>query len=370
MPATSRKPVLSARIVQPAQAPLGKEQKAFNNLIRKIEAQRARLAGWDTAIPRFKQKYVSDLLPLQEKEADLQFRLAQALDLAHGQQGLAKGDKRKLGAMIVDLAETVLERNEHDELKALYNKHSQSDFDAEEAARREGMKSMLEEILGIDLGDDVDMSSADDLAQRVEAQHRARHEAWQAEQGQRQKSARERARDARQQAEEKQLSLSIREVYRKLASALHPDREPDPAEKRRKTELMQRANEAYEKGNLLQLLELQLQLEHIDQAHLAAIGPERLKHYVKILKGQLNELEIETRRVEDQFAAEFGLPPFRSHDPDGLQPLLQEDIAGCAAAIRQLQEHLETAGDLKRLKAWLKTIDLRRQASPDFDLPF
>lgn len=370
MPLFSQKHPPSASIVPTSQAPLSKDQKSFNTLIKKIEAKRARLANWDAAVPLFKQKYVSDLLPLQETEMDLQFRLAQALDLSHGQKGLTKGEKRKLSVMIVDLAGVVLERKEHGGLKALYNKHSQSDFDAEEAARLDGMKSMLEEILGMDLGDDVDMCSAEDVLKQVENQYRAQHEEWQAKETKRKKSPREQAREARLGAEEKQLSQSIREVYRKLASALHPDREPDPAEKQRKTALMQRANEASEKGNLLQLLELQLELEHIDQAHLATIGPERLKRYIKILKGQLSELDMEIQRVEDEFAAQFGLPPFAKHDPKDLIPMLHANVATCELGVRQLQEHLQIAGDLKLLKAWLKTITLRRQTAPHFDLPF
>ena len=370
MPLFSQTSSPSPSIVIKTQAPLSKDQKAFNNLIKKIEAKRAKLADWDTAIPLFRQKYVSDLLPLEEQEMDLQIRLAQALDWAHQQKGLTKGERRKLAVMIVDLAEQVLEHRDHGELKALYNKHAQSDFDAEDAARLDGMKSMLEDILGVDLGEDADMRSAEDVLKRVESQYSAQQEEWEAKQGRRKKSAREEAQEARLEAEEKQLSQSIREVYRKLASSLHPDREPDPAEKQRKTELMQHANEAYEKGNLLQLLELQLQLEHIDQAHLAAIGPERLKHYLKILRDQLSELDMEIQHVEAEFAAEFGLAPFAKHDPKGLMPMLKSNMAAFEVSLFQLRNYLEAAGDLKQLKAWLKTITLQRQVAHDFDLPF
>jgi hypothetical protein len=38
------------------------------------------------------------------------------------------------------------------------------------------------------------------------------------------------AAEAREQVEEAELSLSIREVYRNVARALHPDRETDPQE--------------------------------------------------------------------------------------------------------------------------------------------
>ncbi|WP_262471530.1 J domain-containing protein, partial [Clostridioides difficile] len=85
--------------------------------------------------------------------------------------------------------------------------------------------------------------------------------------------------EAREQEEQAQISLSIREVYRKLASALHPDRETDPQERDRKTRLMQRVNEAYDKNNLLQLLELQLELDHIDQRSINHISEARLTHY-------------------------------------------------------------------------------------------
>lgn len=371
MPLFSKKSAPSASIVQESTAaPLSKDQKLFNNLIKKIEARRARLADWETAIPLVKQKYASDLLPLQERAMDLQWQLAQALDLAHGRKGLTQGEKRKLTVLIIDLAGAVLEQKDHGEFKILYNKHSQSDFDAEEAARLDEMKSLLEGALGMDLGNDVDMRSPEDVLKRVESQFWTRNEERQEQASRRKKSPREEAQTARREAEEKRLSQSIREVFRKLASSLHPDREPDPAERQRKTALMQRANDAYEKGNLLQLLELQLELEHIDQAHLAAIGPERLKHYVKILKGQLSELDMEIQHVEDGLAAQFALPPFEQIHPKDLMPMLQEDIATCEAESLQLQRQLEIAADLKNLKAWLKTISLRRTPFPGFDMPF
>jgi hypothetical protein len=269
MPLLSRKALLSPSLVLTSAAPLNKDQKAFNTLIKKIDARRAELADWGEAIPLFKQRYVSELLPLRDRETALHIQLALSLDMAHGQKGVTKGEKRKLSTMIAELALLVLARKDDDQIKALYNTHSQSDFDVEEAARQNDMKSMLEEMLGMDLGDDIDLNSPDEVMQRLESQFRAQHEAGQGQTAPRKKTAKQLARDAQREAEEKQMSQSIREVYRKLASALHPDREPDPVERQRKTELMQRANEAYEKGNLLQLLELQLQLEHIDQAHLA-----------------------------------------------------------------------------------------------------
>ena len=78
---------------------------------------------------------------------------------------------------------------------------------------------------------------------------------------------------------------------------------------------MQRVNQAYDKNNLLQLLELQLELEHIDQSAIDNISEDRLKHYNKILKDQLAELEQEIVHVEGGFRAQFGISPFVEVSP-------------------------------------------------------
>src|SRR5260370_34474944 len=99
-----------------------------------------------------------------------------------------------------------------------------------------------------------------------QAQDALENQAREARRAKRKKTPRQLAAEAREQVEQAELSLSIREVYRKLASALHPDREPDPQERERKTPLMPRANQPDGKNSLLQLLQLQLELEYIDQS--------------------------------------------------------------------------------------------------------
>ncbi|WP_409015107.1 hypothetical protein [Caballeronia sp. LZ001] len=66
---------------------------------------------------------------------------------------------------------------------------------------------------------------------------------------------------------------------------------------------MQRANQAYGKNDLLKLLELQLELEHIDQRAINVISEDRLKHYNKILREQLGELDQEILHVEARLQA-------------------------------------------------------------------
>src|SRR5205085_9368643 len=87
----------------------------------------------------------------------------------------------------------------------------------------------------------------------------------------------------RREDEAQQATQSVREIFRKLASALHPDRETDSAQREVKTALMQQVNQAYTSNDLLALLELQLRIEQVDAAHMAQADAQRVKHYNRVL---------------------------------------------------------------------------------------
>lgn len=360
----NRSPVKAVSIAAGREQPsLSKGQKRFNTLIKQIEQKRARLAAWEAALPPYQQKYVGELLPLVDASTALQVEMVHALDRAASRKDLTKTERRTIAGLIADLARELLEENDDKDLKAIYNKHSRSDYDSEVAANMESMKFMLEDMLGVELGDDLDMSSRDDLFSRAEvhleerrAQHAADRQAREERRAKRKKSDKQLAREAQQQAEAQQISQSIREVYRKLASALHPDRESDPQERARKTALMQRVNEAYGKNNLLQLLELQLELEHIDQSAIDGLSEERLTHYNAVLKEQLAELEQEILHVEGSFRGQFGLAPFDKVSPGTILRDLDRDIAGLRRAVRDMKRDLLMFDDIKTVKLWIKEL--------------
>ncbi|MGV7245917.1 molecular chaperone DnaJ [Caballeronia sp. M23-90] len=356
---------------------LSKGQKAFNTLIKQIEKRRARLSAWEAAMPAFHRKYVSDFAPLEQTSSDLRTKLVHRLDQAYAQKGLTKSERRTIADLISDLAVELVAQSDDPELKTIYNRYSESDFDSEAAAELDDMKSVLEAMLGVELGDDVDISSPEDVLQRahaqmerMQAQDALENQAREARRAKRKKTPRQLAAEAREQVEQAELSLSIREVYRKLASALHPDRETDPQERERKTTLMQRANQAYSKNSLLQLLELQLELEHIDQSVINNIGEDRLKHYNKILKEQLGELDHEILHVENGFKHSYGIPPFIDVSPGTIMRNLAADIFSLQESLDALEHDLLVFDDIKQLKDWLKMVK-RSLATPRFDdMPF
>ena len=355
------------------QAALSKGQKAFNTLIKQIENKRTRLAAWESAMPLYHQKYLSDWVPLMESSADLRTRLVVCLDGAYDQKGFTKTERRTIAGIITDLAGELVAARQDAEMKRIYNRYSQSDYDREEAANLKGVQDMLEDALGLDLGEELDVSSPDEFFARAQekiqerqAEFDAERQAHEDRRAKRAKSAKQLAQEARQQTQQRQLSQSIREVYRKLVSALHPDRETDPTERARKTALMQRVNQAYDKNNLLQLLELQLELEHIDQFALNNISDDRLKHYNKILKDQLAELDQEILHVEDQFRAEYGLSPFVDISPSTILRDLVRDVVTMQQANRDIEHDLELFNDIKMIKLWLKAVQ-RQSRMMNFD---
>ncbi|QCX51705.1 J domain-containing protein [Ralstonia pseudosolanacearum] len=355
-------------------ASLTKGQKTFNNLIKQIEKRRHRLRAWERVMPAFQKQYVDELLPLERAWNELQATMACRLDEAWDQKGLTKTERRMISELIVDLAGALIDGNGDAQLKTIYNRHSESDYDSEAATELEEMKSALETMLGVELGDDLDMRSPDEVLQRAHArikeQQATEDQTREARRAKRKPSAKQLAAQARQEAEQTQMGLSIREVYRKLASALHPDREPDPAERARKTALMQRVNQAYGKNDLLKLLELQLELEHIDQNAIDNIGEDRLKHYNKILKEQLGELDHEVLHVETGFRHSYGIAPFADVSPDTALRDLAHEITELQHGIRDLEEDLLVFADLKTFKGWLKDLKRQRAAMRFDEMPF
>lgn len=334
----------------PVQPPLSREQKAFNALISQIETRRNRLAAWEAAISTYQQKYASRLFPLLEEAAQLRTRMVHCLDRASDQLG--KAERRTLSNEIADLAGDLLARHGDEDLRAIYHRHRPAthEFEIADGPRERGATTepALEPV--------ADPESPEAILERIEAQLEAERQTREDRRAIRKESAKKSAREAKQRAQEQQASQSVREVYRKLASALHPDRESDPAERLRKTALMQRVNQAYDRKNLLQLLELQLESEHIDQAAINRFGPERLQHYNKVLQEQLGELEQEIRQLEERFRAGFGIAPSVKLSPDTLLRQLSGDIAGLQQFIRELKRNLVAFEDLDNVRAWLREI--------------
>jgi hypothetical protein len=147
---------------------------------------------------------------------------------------------------------------------------------------------------------------------------------------------------------------AIRTIFRQLASALHPDREPHEQERLRKTALMSEVNAAYEKNDLTTLLRLQMQVSQVSPQSTARMADDKLIAMSVLLKEQVAALEEDLDQLESRLSRELCVPVRAEADEavmaQSLQRLQadQRDITDTLAAdLRRIQNEAE-------LKRWLK----------------
>ncbi|MGB5715600.1 MAG: molecular chaperone DnaJ [Gammaproteobacteria bacterium] len=338
-------------------------QKKFNTLIGRINRQRKRLAEWQEIMPIYQEEILRTFQPLRDSYAGFQAQMVELLDSHYVNNRFSRLQKEKVSHIIKDICVELINDHGRDDLKPIANCHSDIDFDDQQeqmkAMSGDVLRAMLEAEFGIDPGDiELDMDdpygTAEKLGSILEEQQRQAEE----QRPRRKKTARQLAREQREKEEESKISQSIRAVYRQLVGALHPDRETDPEEHQRKTDLMQKVTVAYKNRNLLQLLELQLTVEQIDQNAIDSINEDRLNHFNKILQRQSLELKQEIEEVELHMKAAGGLDPFESLTPKKLVSALRKDKKQLELAIFGIQRDLRLFKDIRKVKHWLKTYEL------------
>jgi hypothetical protein len=346
----------SLQISTPAvSARLTPEQERFNFLIAQIEKARAAQAQWDAAIAEFRQNQLQKLQPLRDSLGSVCRECVFALDRLIDQTGWSRVERTELRQILRGSADVLLELNGADEeIKALYDKHSEVDFDTEKQDELQRLKAEAEEFTGLDLGDDEGILSEDDLVERMYREMAAR-EAAEAErenakaQRRRESAAKRRGEDSAQLARQ-----SLREIYRRLASAVHPDREADPVRREEKNALMQRINQAYAANDLLTLFEAQMQIEQLDAGAIAKISQQRLRQYNRLLAEQLTKSKEALRALKAAFAMDHGLEQHSDVQPHKLLHVIQRQVRRLRAEIAQQQQFLRVLASKASTRRWLK----------------
>ena len=350
---------------------LSPAQKRFNTLIRQIERARTTLSAWKEHAAAYHQAHTQVLLPLQSELLAGHRQWVFALDGLLGRKTWKKTERDTLRRLVCEAAGELLDaRPEDAELKAVFDRHSEVDFDTEQREAMLAMKEMAEAMTGLDFGDDEELETEEDLLLRM--QRGMQEQAQAEEEAERERASRRRKTPARQrrEAEAQQVTQSVREIYRKLASALHPDREPEGPQRVAKTLLMQRVNQAYEAADLLALLELQLEIEQIDASHIAQASASKLKHYNKVLSEQLDELKLEIEQVELGFRMESMLEFDGPMNADMLVRLIDQRRRQWQAELKRQQRDMQMLDDVEATRRWLKQQRQRIRRDEERSTPF
>jgi hypothetical protein len=353
---------------------LSKDQKAFNTLVRQIGERRQSIQKWEALSADFHPVYAGELVPLRATFLERSHELILKLDAQFDQEKLTLSERKAISSLIFSLMRHHGDGLPDDvQLKEVYNRHSGSDFDEDRAHEAAAFKSRLEQVLGESLGDDA-VDSPEELLSRArarmaefDARENAKKEARAQRKAKRSGPEKADASASKRELAQTELKQSLRDIYRKLASALHPDREPDEQLRAHKTNMMQSLNQAYEKQDLLQLLELQIQLQQIDQHALNDLGDDRLKQYNKLLKEQLSELDQELLMTEDRFMGSYGMTSHQRPTPAGALRYLHGEIAQTQEDIARLEVELSMLTDIKLFKRWLKDVKKGQREAAAYD---
>lgn len=377
-----RQPSPELVIVAQAQAKLSSAQRTFNKLTAQLHAKRAQVASWEAYADVFNTRLQEHYHPVVRKIAAAQRDMALAVDRVlcstHRADKLGKRDREGLTDFLLDLVDNLLDVGPDPELEAVFERHSELSRAEILEEERDIANSVFEGVFGESLPDD-EAQTLEDIIEQVHKRAAARDaEAAAAEQAGREQRAQSGAKPNRADAQAarkakaaQEIKQSVQDIFRKLVRALHPDREPDPTEKLRKTDLMKRINLAYQANDVLTLLTLQMEVEQLDEADLAALPASRLKHYNQVLRDQHTALDRELSiKVSSMMQAMSMEGRFLPQKPRDVDRLLNASIADAKRSHSTMVDDCKLMADPIRRKPLIKAlvqIQRQRLRAPNFD---
>ena len=321
--------------IQP-NAALTPAQKRFNTLLARVSALTDSIATLEALSTQHRSSHLYAMRTLQSHEDDARKNLLLFLDGRLHHAELTASHRRSATQVILGLCEALAHKNDG-QVQAVFNQHhSEEDAQAlaEEArAGAEHAKAVFE----------AGLRQYREQQQRLEDKRQAKKA--------KKKPAARQLKDAKQKMD---ANTALRTVYRQLASALHPDREPDEAERLRKTALMSDVNAAYDRKNLSELLKLQLQLAQIDSTALSRMADDKLNAMCLLLKEQVQALEEDEAQAQFEIRHHLGVNDLDHISAESLARALALRLRDKAQDVDTLQRDLRRIQNEAELKRWLK----------------
>ncbi len=373
-------PLVSATSAVTLQAntsrPLSRWQREFNTLSTEVQQLREVLGDAQQLLDQYRSHVAKVYEPRWRELQTARREWAVAADAVLQRQAswpkaqrLSRKRQKHLSEFLVAFVDDLLFEDDNDaELTAIHDRYSDLSWEASQELDQELTQAFMEEIVGKEAMQGHDATDVEGILRHAREQLEAQQ---QAEAERRERRAQSKGKgpgpskaDLKREQAAKDVSQTVREVYRKLASSLHPDRESDPAEQARKTKLMQEANKAYEQGDLLQLLSMQINLIRSDQNALTLADDARLKLYCQSLREQQQILKIEIAETEDPIRHAMGLGP-RGRMPERPAVLakVDSDTNHLKRAISGVREDIQVLADPRSCARVIDQLEL-----PDDDL--
>ena len=324
------------------------QQKKLNRLIEQIEQQKIQLAAWQKAQTEIQQQAAKTLVSIYTELHEVLFQQLEQLwnGLQHYEFSKAEvvqlDDKIKNLARLLKNAQVLSERKK---LKIIQIDHFYQQHTEHKQAKKHKKKTKVEshDLMESDQQNleseqaEIDLDGYDYDTQQHELdrdQHRLN----------RQKQKREQA--------QKMAEQSLKTVYLKIASMIHPDREQDEQLKVEKTVMLQHANQAYEQQDLFYLLKLQIQVEQNRGVAQKGLSNEQVKFYKLALDAQKQQLEGQIDDIVESlnWTKKAKLKVKNSSNPIQIADMYKKLEADCAELKQQVKLEKERLKYMSKLK--------------------
>jgi len=359
-PPSATPSVYAALSVQPRpDAPLSAAQQRYNALLTRMEAlsaQMARLQAWSDL---HRHAHVQAMYPMAQQTRTLRKSLllflherlqADALTAQH--QRIARTQVRQLIGQLAPNTDPQIQA-----LADLYRLDDEQERAAELALATQRVREQIEAALGQPVHNPNRYQTPEEMMAAGMRQ-------WQRQQqaDEERKAAKRAARKAlkkpaaHQKAEDQQADArsAIRTIFRQLASALHPDREPDDKARERKTAWMSEVNAAYEKNDLSTLLRIQMQAALAGSAGASRLADDKLAAMALLLKEQVAALEDDLAQLESDLTRAFCVRVSAQLSEASMTQALRELQSQQRHAADSLSVDLRRIQDETEFKRWLK----------------
>ncbi len=346
------------RVQASPDATLSAAQQRFNALLERMEAlsvQVDRLQAWSD---RHRHTHVQALYQSAQQMRALRHSLLvflhdqlQGEALTAQQQRMARTQVR---ALIEQLATST--DPQFQALAELY-RLDEDDLAEERAQEALRLRERIEEALGQPIHNANQFQTPEEMMaagmRQWQRQQQADDERKAVKRAAR-KALKKSAAHVSAQAQQADARGVIRIIFRQLASALHPDREPEASERERKTALMSEVNAAYEKNDLGTLLRLQMQATLTGAAGASRLADDKLAAMCQLLKAQVTALEDDLAQMEFTLTRDLCVPvsaqlseAVMTQALKALQADQRHGVDSLSADLRRIQNEVE-------LKRWLK----------------
>jgi hypothetical protein len=353
-------------------ATLSAAARAFNLQLARIDKLKSQLDELQALGQAHRAEQHRWVAPLQAQHTQLLREQVLALDERLQGKSLSRLQRETAVEVLCDLAEQLVDeaqdRGASDmaaNMRALHDRHSRRTLEQKKKDAAAALRARLEAALGQPLSDAPEEASMQEL---LRAGMQKLRESVGEEQAQKRAAAQ--ARKARKkpgaaqleaQAQQTDADTLLRTLFRQLASALHPDREADPAQRLQKNALMSEANAAYGRKDLVTLMQIQLRAALVDAGAVARMADDKLAALTVLLKQQVADLERERAARQRQLAAEFELPGGAAPNANTLKQLLLTQVQSRERDVQQAERDLAQLRDDAGVKRWLNA---QRQQAP------